>query len=346
MCHIFSERRGNSADRLEDRAAVAVAAEQRHRRINALQQHRRDRLPVAPERLIAATVELDRRVGIVPGHTAVERVAVVEDRSRQAGLSADVEHEAHLLVAAQIEANRQSASLIHELATVDPDLVLLLETDAWWERQLEPLHKRFPNVVAKPQDNTYGMFLLSRLPLVEPEVRFLFEEYVPSIETGVRLASGTTIGFHGVHPKPPPRHDTERRDAELLIVGRKVRAKSRPAIVAGDLDDVAWSSTTRLFQQISGLLDPRIGRGLYSTYNANWPLLRWPIDQVFFQNSFTLLEMRRLGYIGSDHFPFYIALCYQPDAAPRQPQPQPAPEDLRRARKQIQKGREDAQSPD
>jgi endonuclease/exonuclease/phosphatase (EEP) superfamily protein YafD len=180
----------------------------------------------------------------------------------------------------------------------------------------------------------------------KPGAAHLLENYVPSIETGVRLPSGTTIIFHGVHPKPPPLHDTERRDAELLIVGRKVGAESRPAIVAGDLNDVAWSSTTRLFQQISGLLDPRIGRGLYSTYNANLPFLRWPVDQVFFQNSFTLLEMRRLGYIGSDHFPFYIALCYQPDAAPRQPQPQPAPEDLRRARKQIQKGREDAQSPD
>jgi endonuclease/exonuclease/phosphatase (EEP) superfamily protein YafD len=251
-----------------------------------------------------------------------------------------------LFVANVRQSNRQSAPLMHEISTTDPDLVLLLETDAWWERQLETLHQRYPNVVAQPQDDGYGMFLLSRLPLIEPQVRFLLENYVPSIETGVRLPSGTTIIFHGVHPKPPPLHDTERRDAELLIVGRQVRSESRPAIVAGDLNDVAWSDTTRLFQQISGLLDPRIGRGLYSTYNANWPFLRWPVDHVFFENSFTLMDMRRLGYIGSDHFPLYVELCQRPDAAPRQPQPQPATEDLRRAREQIRQGREDAESPD
>ena len=111
-------------------------------------------------------------------------------------------------------------------------------------------------------------------------------------------SSGTIIDFHGVHPKPPPLHDTKRCDAELLIVGRQVRSGSRPAIVAGDLNDFAWSDTTRLFQQISGLLDPRIGRGLYSTYNANWPFLRWPIDQVFFENSFTL---NRTGFAGGSN---------------------------------------------
>ena len=251
-----------------------------------------------------------------------------------------------IFVANVRQSNRQSAPLIREIASVDPDLVLLLETNSWWERQLEPLRGRYANVVAHPRDNGYGMFLLSRLPLIEPQVRFLLEDYVPSIETGVRLPSGTTIIVHGVHPKPPPLHDTERRDAELLIVGRQVRSESTPAIVADDLNDVAWSDTTRLFQQISGLLDPRIGRGLYSTYNANWPFLRWPVDQVFFENSFTLMEMRRLGYIGSDHFPLYVALCQRPDAAPRQREPQPAAEELRRAREQIRDGREDAESPD
>jgi endonuclease/exonuclease/phosphatase (EEP) superfamily protein YafD len=197
-------------------------------------------------------------------------------------------------------------------------------------------------VVAQPQDDGYGMILMSRLPLIAPKLRFLLDNYVPSIETRVRLASGGEITFHGVHPKPPPLHHTGRRDAELLLVGERVRVEPGPAIVAGDLNDVAWSDTTRLFQQLSGLLDPRAGRGLYSTYHAGWPMMRWPLDHVFFEKSFTLLEMRRLGYIGSDHFPFYIALGLRPEAASRQEEPEATQEDIRRARAMIDDGRKEA----
>ena len=82
----------------------------------------------------------------------------------------------------------------------------------------------------------------------------------------------------------------------------------------GDLNDVAWSRTNYLFQDISGLLDPRIGRGFYHTFHAKVPLLRFPLDHFFHSNHFRLVDFRRLGYFGSDHFPVYIRLSYEPDA--------------------------------
>lgn len=248
-----------------------------------------------------------------------------------------------LLVANVLFGNHDEEPLLSLVRRVGPDVVLLVETGSWWHRHLEPLRDDYPHTVARPQDNGYGMHLFSRFALLDPEVRYLIDDYVPSIKTGLRLPSGTRVDLHGVHPKPPPIQDTARRDAELIVVGREVRDEPHPAIVAGDLNDVAWSHTTHLFQEVSGLLDPRVGRGPYSTFNANWPLLRWPLDHVFFEESFWLMEVAVLGDIGSDHFPFFVALCHDPGAALAQDEPDADPSTREEAEEAIGEGREEAQ---
>lgn len=248
-----------------------------------------------------------------------------------------------LLVANVLMENRDAGPLLALVERVWPDLVLLVETDSWWDRQLAPLKLAYPHAINHPQENGYGLHLFSRFELIGPKVRFLVEEHVPSIKTGLRLPSGARIDLYGLHPKPPPLQDTERRDAELLLVGKEVRREIASSIVAGDLNDVAWSRSNILFQKVSGLLDPRIGRGPYATFNADWPLLKWPVDHVFFEESFRLLEISVKGDIESDHFPFFVALCHAPAAVDVQDQPQPEPSDLEAAEEMIEEGREEGQ---
>ena len=200
----------------------------------------------------------------------------------------------------------------------DPDIVLLAEPDENWAKNLAPIEKTYPFTVSCPLDNRYGMILYSRLPLHDTEVQFLIQDDIPSIHTQVRLPTGRDIALHGVHPRPPMPGENTRsleRDGELLLVGRAIRESNLPCIVAGDLNDVAWSRTTQLFKRISGLLDPRIGRGFYNTFHAHYPFLRVPLDHVFHSPHFRLAHLERINEAcGSDHFPVYVRLSLEPDA--------------------------------
>ena len=122
-------------------------------------------------------------------------------------------------------------------------------------------------------------------------------------------------------------------------MGLPAAAQDQPAVVAGDLNDVAWSPTSELFLRVSGLLDPRIGRGFYNTFDANIPPLRFPLDHVFHSNCFKLVQLKRLAYVGSDHFPILIELCYEPQAPDEQPETQQRSGDAEDARDKLGRAR-------
>jgi len=242
--------------------------------------------------------------------------------------------------------NRDAAALLAILREQDPDIILLAEPNVWWIEQCRPLEKSHPFTMLQPQSNTYGLALYSRFELVAPEVLFRVEPGVPSIRAGVRLPGGAVVELHAVHPRPPgivppgadERNSSGPRDAELLLVAREVAERGVPALVVGDFNDVAWSHTTRLFQRLGHLLDPRAGRGLFNTFHAKHPLMRYPLDHVFHTRHFSLAGLERLPGFGSDHFPMFAALVFQPDAAPP-PAGTPAPkgDDLEEAKEEIRK---------
>ncbi|MFO7824259.1 MAG: endonuclease/exonuclease/phosphatase family protein [Cyclobacterium sp.] len=228
----------------------------------------------------------------------------------------DQENEIALLVSNVLTPNRQVQKLIDLVHQYQPNLVLTLESDKWWENHLKPLEKDFPYQVKIPLDNLYGMHLYSNLPLENTKVHYLVKDDIPSIHSEVVLPSGKKVQIHCVHPEPPSPTESDTsvpRDAELLIVGKNVKNADLPVLVFGDLNDVAWSRTTRLFQKISGLLDPRKGRGFYNTFHARHVMLRWPLDHIFHSDQFQLKKIKRLPSISSDHFPMFIHLVLSPE---------------------------------
>ena len=216
-----------------------------------------------------------------------------------------------VMVSNVLTPNQNFDALIALVQQHQPDVLLTLETDLRWQNALQVLHADYPYRVAVPLDNLYGMHLYSRLKIVHSEVKYILTDEIPSIHATVQLPSGLQVRLHGLHPKPPTpfeAKDSTLRDAELLIVGKQLQASEQSCIVMGDLNDVAWSRTTRLFQRVSGLLDPRIGRGFMNTFHADYAFLRWSLDHIFHSRDFALVRMQRLPHIGSDHFPILVVL--------------------------------------
>ena len=226
--------------------------------------------------------------------------------------------------------NKNYKGCLEEIKEADPDVLLLLETDAAWDKETNSLEDHFPFYKKVPLENTYGMLLYSKLELEHTEVKYLVEKDIPSIHSQIVLPSGQRVQMYAVHPEPPvpmENPSSKERDKELLLVADLAKDSNLPVIVIGDLNDVAWSYTTELFLKMSGLLDPRRGRGFYNSFHAHYPFLRFPLDHAFISTDLKIKEMKRLHNFGSDHFPIFISLQYEAAAKLEQEEMQPDQED-------------------
>ena len=96
----------------------------------------------------------------------------------------------------------------------------------------------------------------------------------------------------------------------MMSVAKIIKETDRDEVVViGDFNNVAWASSSRRFRRISGLIDPRFGRGLISTFHTKYALLRIPIDLMFHGEKILIKELKRLESIESDHFPLFCSFA-------------------------------------
>jgi len=223
-----------------------------------------------------------------------------------------------LLMANVKMGNRQAARLLELVRARAPDIFLAMEIDAWWDEQLAEIERAYPHTHEVINDRSYGMVLYSHLPLRDVQTHYRQNESVPSFSAIATLPNGRDFRLHTVHPVPPTSFqslpDNEgQSEVELLQVGEEVAASELPAVVLGDFNDVAWGATERLTGSRDLLFDVRTGRGVYTTYNAHNPLIRWPLDHVVVTEEWAVGGLERLGDIHSDHFPVYAELALVDD---------------------------------
>ncbi len=195
----------------------------------------------------------------------------------------------------------------------EPDVFLTMESDDKWGNALEVLKNKYPHQIEVPLKNTYGMHFYSKLKIEKSKVHFFVADDIPSIEVHLKDEDGHEFVFFGIHPPPPSpteEKNSKERDGDLLSVAKTAKKLTKPVLVIGDFNNVAWSNSSILFKKASELIDPRIGRGFISTYHAKYKLLRFPIDLMFHSEEIFIEKLDTLEQFGSDHLPvlceFYI----------------------------------------
>ena len=206
--------------------------------------------------------------------------------------------------------NTEYNRLIKLIKKKNPDMVFTVESNADWEKALTVLETEYPYHHKHSLENTYGMHFYSKLEIIKAQTHFFVSHDIPSFEIELKNRDGVLFTFFGVHPPPPSPSEEEtskERDGDLLAVAKCVKDISQPVIVMGDFNNVAWARSSNLFRRTSGLIDPRRGYGLVSTFHADYRLLRVPIDLLFHSTEIFTEDFKTLGHIGSDHFPMYCS---------------------------------------
>ena len=217
-----------------------------------------------------------------------------------------------LVTANVLQTNRAYDRFIKIIKDAAPDIFITMESDAAWDEAISDAFPEYLHTVKASLDNFYGMHLYSKLPLDTHEVAYLVEHDIPSIHTQLTFADQqfNLIAIHPAPPSPSENETSKERDAELMLIGKKCRGQEKSTVVCGDLNDVVWSKTSRLFKRMTGYLDPRVGRGLYPSFHANYWLLRFPLDHLFYSKDMHVPKLRRLPDFGSDHFAMYYELLF------------------------------------
>ena len=232
--------------------------------------------------------------------------------------AADPARDVVLLAANVLMENAEHQRLRDLIAAVDPDVLLLMETDQRWVDAMAPVLARYPVVVREPRDDYYGMLFATRLPATVARTLRLTADETPALYAELATRDGVTFRFVGLHPQPPvPGEDTDERDAQVLYAARFAAKSGVPLVAMGDFNDVAWSDTSQRFKHVGRYLDPRIGRGLYSSFDANHVFFRCPIDQIYVTEDVAMVSFRRGPHVGSDHFPMLATVRMDAELAAR-----------------------------
>jgi len=206
-------------------------------------------------------------------------------------------------------ANHDSAAVLDFLQTAEAKLVVLLEVNDRWRRELQALEADYPHSRMMPREDNFGIALLSRVPWHDCRIVHLGDAGVPSIIAHMRIEDAP-LTVIATHPLPPVNAEyVADRNRQLVAVAELAAEQDNAVLVLGDLNTTSFSPHFGDLLERSKLQDSRTGFGLQPTWPAQSPVTWISLDHCLVSPSMTVGNRRVGPFVGSDHYPVVVDLA-------------------------------------
>jgi endonuclease/exonuclease/phosphatase (EEP) superfamily protein YafD len=203
--------------------------------------------------------------------------------------------------------NTEYDALLQEIATANPDVVVLVEYTWGWHLAFKRAPEIAPYIHGSGhlQSHIGSVNVFSRLPLKSEMQSWISGRAVHTIEIALGSETLRIIGLHAPRPLGDPKYNYRSYWHEVLPL---LIAPQGPLAIVGDFNATQHSL---IYQQLqAGSLrsaHDAVGRGYATTWpNGKFPLPPIRIDQVFLSPEVECRSLKEGRGRGSDHKPLVV----------------------------------------
>ncbi|MEP6362863.1 MAG: endonuclease/exonuclease/phosphatase family protein, partial [Balneola sp.] len=174
---------------------------------------------------------------------------------------------------------------------------------------LSSLRSTFPFKLTEIREDNFGLVVLSKVELIDPEKIILSNSGVPSFYFKINM-NGKETHLIATHPLPPIGTDYfDYRNEQFTNLNKLVKTLNGRTVLIGDLNTTSFSPNFNRITDGTNLRDSRLGFGLQPSWNAQIPFISVAIDHVLVSKEIKVTDRRISADIGSDHFPVIIKIA-------------------------------------
>lgn len=204
--------------------------------------------------------------------------------------------------------NASPGLAVAAIKQADPDILLLIENNGGWWRELSEIRAKYPYLLADGNPASSDILLFSRRPLGDAQFVHLGNHGWPvaiaRVCQDIAAADSGCVDVVGLHPNAPTSEWlAQARDSVLHDLPSALAARGTgPKVVMGDFNCTPWSPRFRDFLTATGLTDSARGHGVNPTWFSRLLPFGLKIDHILIGGGLSVVSYGVGDEVGSDHF--------------------------------------------